>query len=93
MINNGAHETVGGMPTVASKIDLCGIARACGYEIVDSVDDYKALDMALEAAGKAQTLTFIEAKCGLGARDDLGRPISTPLENKMSFMDRLTDLK
>ena len=31
IINNGAHETVGGMPTVAADIDLVKIALACGY--------------------------------------------------------------
>lgn len=31
IINNGAHETVGGMPTVATEIDLVSIAKACGY--------------------------------------------------------------
>lgn len=28
VINNGAHETVGGMPTVATDIDVVGNAKA-----------------------------------------------------------------
>ena len=31
VINNAAHETVGGMPTVAGTADLVGVAKACGY--------------------------------------------------------------
>lgn len=31
VINNGAHETVGGMPTVALDLDIVGAAKACGY--------------------------------------------------------------
>ena len=33
VINNSAHETVGGMPTVAGQIDMVAIAKGCGYEI------------------------------------------------------------
>ena len=32
IINNGAHETVGGMPTVAANIDWVALAQACGYK-------------------------------------------------------------
>jgi thiamine pyrophosphate-dependent acetolactate synthase large subunit-like protein len=48
VVNNQAHESVGGMPTVAGEIDLAGIARACGYVIVTSVDTYEGLDKVLK---------------------------------------------
>lgn len=86
VINNGAHETVGGMPTVASQIDLTAVARACGYPSAVCVDTFEALDTALAAARAADTLTFIEVKCAIGARDDLGRPTTTACENKENFM-------
>ena len=44
VINNGAHETVGGMPTVAAKMDLVAIAKACGYPKAVSVDTFESLD-------------------------------------------------
>ncbi len=44
VINNGAHETVGGMPTVAANIDLVAIAKACGYSNAVSVDNFDELD-------------------------------------------------
>ncbi len=47
IINNGAHETVGGMPTAAAKIDLAAIAKACGYPYAVSVADYDTLDIEL----------------------------------------------
>nr|MCR5075384.1 phosphonopyruvate decarboxylase [Ruminococcus sp.] len=72
VINNGAHETVGGMPTVASKIDLVAIAKACGYPHAVCVDDFDSLDRELEAAKARDELSFIEVKCSIGARDDLG---------------------
>lgn len=89
VINNGAHETVGGMPTVASKIDLVAIAKACGYPYAVSVDSFDALDAELEAAKERNELSLIEVKCSIGARDDLGRPTTTALENKKNFMEYL----
>ena len=41
VINNEAHETVGGMPTVANNIDLVSIAKSCGYSYAVSVDNLK----------------------------------------------------
>ena len=89
VINNGAHETVGGMPTVAAKMDMVAIARACGYPKAVSVDTFEALDRELNSARAANELTFIEVKCSIGARDNLGRPTTTALENRQNFMDFL----
>ncbi len=92
IINNGAHETVGGMPTVAAKIDLVTIAKACGYPNAVSVDGYEELDIELEAAKNRNELSLIEAKCSIGARDNLGRPTTTALENKRNFMEYLATM-
>ena len=87
VINNGAHETVGGMPTVAEQIDLVAIAKACGYPNAVSVNSFDKLDAALQAAKSRNELSLIEVKCSIGARDDLGRPTTTALENKKNYMD------
>lgn len=92
VINNGAHETVGGMPTVASQIDLVAIAKACGYPNAVSVDNFEDLDKELLAAKARNELSLIEVKCSIGAREDLGRPTTTALENKQNFMDYLKEL-
>lgn len=92
VINNGAHETVGGMPTVASNIDLVAIAKGCGYPNAVSVSTYEALDEALRAARDRDTLSLIEVKCGIGARADLGRPTTSALENKVHFMEYLNSI-
>lgn len=89
MINNGAHETVGGMPTVAQVADLPAMARACGYARVATAATFEELDTALLAAKHSGELSFIEVKCAIGARDDLGRPTTTALENKVNFMEYL----
>ncbi len=92
VINNGAHETVGGMPTVAANIDLVGVAKACGYPNAVCVDTFEALDRELEVARGRRELSLIEVKCSIGAREDLGRPTTTALENKKAFMEYLETL-
>lgn len=92
VINNGAHETVGGMPTVASNIDLVGVAKACGYPYAVSVDSFEDLDKELTDSKERNELSLIEVKCSIGARDDLGRPTTTALENKVNFMEYLKTL-
>ncbi len=86
VINNGAHESVGGMPTAAGKVSLTEIARECGYPNAVSVEDFETLDSELEAAKEHNGLHFIEARCAIGARANLGRPTTTARENKEMFM-------
>ena len=92
IINNAAHETVGGMPTVAGSIDLVKIASACGYPYAVSVDNFDDLDKELDAARCRKELSMIEVKCSIGARSDLGRPTTTALKNKQDYMDYLKTL-
>lgn len=89
VINNGAHESVGGMPTVADKVDLAGVARACGYPHVVTVNCAGELDRELRQAASRNELSFVEVKAAIGARSDLGRPTATPVENKQKFMEQL----
>lgn len=89
VINNGAHETVGGMPTVAGNIDFVAIAKACGYPNAVCVDSFEALNRELKIAKDRNELGLIEVKCSIGARDSLGRPTTTALENKQNFMEYL----
>ncbi len=86
VINNGAHETVGGMPTVADGMDLTKIAQGCGYPYAVRVEDMEGLCRELEAAKERGVLSLIEVGCKIGARENLGRPTTTARENKEGFM-------
>lgn len=86
IINNGAHETVGGMPTVSESIDYMAIAKGCGYEKLYAVSSFDDLDKALIDAKNSNSLCLIEVKCAIGSRADLGRPTTTAIENKENFM-------
>lgn len=89
LINNEAHETVGGMPTAAGRVDACAIAKGCGYEMVYQTDNCEELEGILEEVKRENKLSFIEVKAALGARDDLGRPTTKARDNKEAFMNYL----
>lgn len=92
VINNAAHETVGGMPTVAGSIDLVSIAKACGYPYATSVDSFEELDSELVYTKQRNGLSFIEVNSAIGARYDLGRPTTTAIQNKSIFMNYLKSI-
>ena len=86
VINNGAHETVGGMPVCEGGLDLCAMAMAAGYRSVCRANSVETLLNAIDSAMCAGELAFIEVMCAVGARDDLGRPTTTPQENRDALM-------
>lgn len=91
VLNNAAHESVGGLPTAAGRLDLPAIAKACGYPHAATAETIEELDVALQEAKTRRELCFLEVKCAIGARPDLGRPTTTPQENKRAFMDHLRE--
>lgn len=90
VFNNGAHDSVGGQPTVGLNIDLPRIARAVGYPHTFSVSTKEDLQDILTEIAKSEGLTFLEVKVKKGNRKELGRPTTTPIENKEALMDFLS---
>ena len=87
LINNGAHDSVGGQPTVGLQIDLPKVASTCGYRHVrttKSSDEISNHINALLASDVGPNL--LEIKVKKGARSNLGRPTTTPLANRDAFM-------
>lgn len=89
LFNNGAHETVGGMPTVSEKIDYLKIAEACGYENIYTAETEDEVLSLFEKIARAKGSVFAEVKTNLLSRADLGRPTTTPIQNKEAFMEFL----
>ncbi len=89
VFNNGAHDSVGGQPTVGLKIDLPRVARAVGYPHTYSVYTKDDLLDVLNEVKKNNDLSLIEVKVKKGNRKDLGRPTTTPIQNKEALMDFL----
>jgi phosphonopyruvate decarboxylase len=86
VLNNGAHDSVGGQPTCAFEIDLTGVALACGYKqaLVASDPEEVKRKFALLLEGDGPSL--LEIQINKGARADLGRPKTSPLKNRDAFM-------
>lgn len=89
VFNNGAHDSVGGQPTVGLKIDLSAVARAVGYQAVFTIDNTNDLKNILSTVNGFKSPAFIEVKVKKGNRKDLGRPTTTPIQNKEALMEFL----
>lgn len=86
VLDNESHDSVGGQPTASANMDIAKIARACGYKNVYTIFDKKELKSKLKLIGDLSGPSFIVVKVNKGARSDLGRPTTTPQENKKAFM-------
>lgn len=84
VFNNGAHDSVGGQPTVGLKIDLCAVALAVGYKAAYSLASLDELKTLIPKLGEGPILMEIRVK--KGNRKDLGRPTTTPIQNRDAFM-------
>lgn len=120
VFNNGAHDSVGGQPTVGLDVDLCAVACAVGYRSARRVSTLSELRAALSdlfsgslsgsgagfcagsssgpgagfsaaaSAGPSVVPAFLEIVVRKGNRPDLGRPTTTPVQNRDAFMDFLS---
>ncbi|XOV79317.1 MAG: phosphonopyruvate decarboxylase [Aestuariibacter sp.] len=86
VLNNGCHESVGGQPTVAQHIDIETVATGAGYKQYSYVDSIENIQKTVVDALNLSGPTFIEINIQQGSRSDLGRPSSTPKQNKELFM-------
>lgn len=86
VFNNGAHDSVGGQPTVGLDIDLPAVARAVGYADACSVTTEEELSQSLANLKSAKGPVLLQVCVRKGNRKDLGRPTTTPVENKEALM-------
>ena len=90
VLNNGAHDSVGGQPTVAFDLSLVTIANGCGYKITSCVSSENELVSELVRLRNEKGPVFLEVLICRGSRPDLGRPTSSPYDNKISFMKKVS---
>ncbi|MCR5678649.1 MAG: phosphonopyruvate decarboxylase [Prevotella sp.] len=89
LFNNGAHESVGGQPTIGFRLDATGIAKASGYRHAFSATTADEMLSALQQLEHLEGPVLLELRVAINSRDDLGRPTTTPIENKEAFMEEL----
>lgn len=89
VFNNGCHESVGGQPTVAQKIELSNVAFSLGYKFSKTVNcELKFIDI-IQQAKEFDSTSFIEVLVRPGHRLNIGRPTTTPIQNKNDLMNTL----
>jgi phosphonopyruvate decarboxylase len=89
LFNNGVHDSVGGQPTVGFKIDFCAIAKASGYSSVAQAKSVNEIKNILSSIQLNSGPHFIEIIVRPGNRVDIGRPTSSPLQNKVAMMNHI----
>ena len=87
ILNNGAHDSVGGQPTAAFNIDLQKIAEGFGYSIIMKASNILQINNAF--ANRSAGSVFLEICCKRGSRKDLGRPDKVPKQNLTEFIQFL----
>ena len=90
VFNNGCHESVGGQPTVAQKFELSKVASSLGYKFSARVSNEENLKKIIIQAQLNKSSSFIEIFVRSGHRSDIGRPTTTPVQNKISLMETLS---
>ena len=89
LFNNGAHESVGGQPTLGFAIDVKSIVKACGYKTAITAITREEIAGAMHRLSTGEGPALLEIRVKIQSRDDLGRPTTTPIENKIHFMNHL----
>ena len=89
VLNNGCHESVGGLPSAADTVSLSALLKAAGYPNVSKVTTATELHQALTIleTGDIRHLRWWYQL----VRNDLGRPKRTPREAKEAFMKAIHD--
>ena len=85
LINNGAHESVGGQPTIGFDLDIENILKAMGFKNVYSATTKEQVIKGIESLkndGPGALIVYVNQ----GSRDDLGRPTVSPEQNKKDMM-------
>lgn len=85
VLNNGAHDSVGGQPTVAFSVDLLSIAKACGYRSAERATSDEELTAALDKFVREPGPSLLEVRVKKGARADLGRPTQSTSDLTRDF--------
>ena len=90
MVNNGLHESVGGQPTVGQEIDFPLLAKSCGYQYAETAASAEEILSRFREmrAGDGGGAWFLEIRVKKGVKEPLGRPKSSPEENKRAFVQK-----
>jgi phosphonopyruvate decarboxylase len=87
VLNNSAHESVGGQKTVAGNMDLKKLSESCQYSYYGRADDIDSLKSEWKKLEEYKGPVMIEILISTEVRNNLGRPKSSAKSNKEAFMN------
>lgn len=90
LFNNDAHESVGGQPTIGYELDAVTMAKASGYKQAMRATTREEMIAALQQLETTEGPVLLELRVKIDSREDLGRPTTTPIQNKEAFMEELS---
>ena len=85
IFNNGVHDSVGGMATAGLSVSFTQIAKGCRYTQAWRVERFEDLADKVAELRAVRGPALLEIMVKEGARADLGRPKTSPIENKTAF--------
>jgi phosphonopyruvate decarboxylase len=85
LLDNGAHDSTGGQPTVSATVDFAAIALACGYRYAASCETLDGFEGAFRDATAEPGPALIHARIAPGSMAKLGRPSVKPPEVAQRF--------
>lgn len=91
ILNNGAHDSVGGQPTAGFKLNIQSIAKACGYKTTLLAETKDEVLNNIKVLKTSKGPSLFEIRIKKGARKDLGRPTIEPKQIKQMFMKFLLE--
>lgn len=91
LLNNYAHESVGGQPTIADQVDFCKLSEAVGYTGYKLAETPQEIEEACRDILPSGGCWLLEVRVKQGSRANLGRPKKTPIQNKLSVMKFLSE--
>lgn len=91
LLNNGVHETVGGMPTISYSLNWGDAVSAFGYKHVYKATSQNELKKVLKESKEKKGPVFIEVMINTKSREDLTRPTIKPIDNKKNIMNYIME--
>lgn len=89
LINNGAHETVGGMPTISYKIDWQNAVKSFGYTNAYKASSIAEIEHYIKLSQGTKGPVLLEIITNAQSRKELTRPNIKPIDNKINIMNYL----
>ncbi len=91
LFNNGAHDSVGGQPTIGHNVDFNRIVEGLNFKSFGSIKDKNEIKKLIPEFIKNDSCSFVEIKIKKGARKDLGRPTLSPIQNKELLISYISE--